>query len=433
MQPEDDQPPRFVSRTTPIIKGEDDAPPRFVSQPFESAPTPMSSPPVQTIQSLVPSVPGVTLSEEQQTIVDLIAQGKNVFYTGSAGCGKSTVLKAAVARLRTIGKRVKIVAPTGRAALDVGGITTWTFAGWKPDDMKKSIEELERLARGRYTKGNLHSTDVLVIDEISMVEAHFFERLNSIMKVARENDQPFGNVQLVVTGDFCQLPPVRPFRCCFHCGKEMREILASTQYRCTTHGIFYDRDKWTFRSKAWFEAEFVCKHLEKIHRQSDKQLIGMLQKIRLGYPLTHVEHTLLLNHPCDVTDAVKLFSTREQVRLINKAEFLKLKTQKFTYHCLDAFKHNPDHVDLYWKRKMSDDGHTLLANKDHTFEEILELKVGALVVLLINLNIEQGLVNGSQGRVIGFKPHDDAELPKPANKYDASSTAMDDRQERIAT
>lgn len=152
-----------------------------------------------------PSIdPDSILKPEQQKVVDLILQGHNVFYTGSAGCGKSTILKAFVKQLTSQGKRVKIVAPTNLAALNVGGTTTWSFAGWTPDSMKKPLEKLMAEAHGQETWKRFDSTDVLVIDEISMVENLLFERLSQIMTASRGGrygDGPFGNVQVIVTGD----------------------------------------------------------------------------------------------------------------------------------------------------------------------------------------------------------------------------------------
>jgi ATP-dependent DNA helicase PIF1 len=144
------------------------------------------------------------LKPEQQKVVDLILEGHNVFYTGSAGCGKSTILKAFVKQLQLRGKNVKIVAPTNLAALNVGGITTWSFAGWTPDSMKKSLDKLMHSAHGKEVWERFDKTDVLVIDEISMVENLLFERLNYIMKASigeRKGGGAFGGVQVIVTGD----------------------------------------------------------------------------------------------------------------------------------------------------------------------------------------------------------------------------------------
>jgi ATP-dependent DNA helicase PIF1 len=145
-----------------------------------------------------------TLSAEQKHVVDLIVAGGNVFYTGSAGCGKSTILKAFVKELKAQGKMVRIVAPTNLAALNVNGQTTWNFAGWTPDSMKKPLDKLMAAAHGKEVWERFDNTDVLVLDEISMVENLQFERLNEIMKASRGEKfggGPFGGAQVVVTGD----------------------------------------------------------------------------------------------------------------------------------------------------------------------------------------------------------------------------------------
>lgn len=160
------------------------------------------------VTSFVPE-PEPKLSAQQKYVVDLIVEGgKNVFYTGSAGCGKSTILKAFVNKLKAKGKRVKIIAPTNLAALNVNGQTTWAFAGWTPDSMKKPLDALKSAAHGKEIWKRFDSTDVLVIDEISMVENLQFERLNEIMKASLGGKRtgPFGGTQVIVTGDVSQLP-----------------------------------------------------------------------------------------------------------------------------------------------------------------------------------------------------------------------------------
>ncbi|KAI0185734.1 P-loop containing nucleoside triphosphate hydrolase protein [Xylaria flabelliformis] len=107
------------------------------------------------------------LCSEQAELVDIILSGRNVFYTGSAGCGKSTVLKAFTRRLRERGLNVDIVAPTGISALGVGGSTTYVYAGWNLTSFKQSLDDLRRGAHAKYVRKRLKSTDVLVIDEIS--------------------------------------------------------------------------------------------------------------------------------------------------------------------------------------------------------------------------------------------------------------------------
>jgi len=141
--------------------------------------------------------PEVELSAEQERVVQRIMRGRNVFYTGSAGCGKSVVLRAFKKRLEKMGKRVFVTAPTNLAALNVGGITTYSYANWHVNTNNIGL----RSKKLQTDIANIQETDVLVIDEISMSESNFLERLNHLMKVARGNDKPFGGVQMVVTGD----------------------------------------------------------------------------------------------------------------------------------------------------------------------------------------------------------------------------------------
>jgi energy-coupling factor transporter ATP-binding protein EcfA2 len=249
------------------------------------------------------------LCPEQAELVSLIEKGHNVFYTGSAGCGKSTVLKAFVRRLRDNGKQVRIIAPTGRAALNVGGVTTWTFAGWTPSSHKLPIEKIKQGAHGKSVWDRLTSCDVIVVDEVSMVENLHLERLNILMKTARYNPrlpvQPaFGGCQVVVTGDFCQLPPVKPFQHCLECGREMTtkvNDVGKLIHACRLHGEYADEDKWAFRSNAWGECNFVHFHLKTIHRQNDQKFIRMLQKCRLGHKMKESEISLLMDHKCRVS------------------------------------------------------------------------------------------------------------------------------------
>lgn len=371
------------------------------------------------------------LCPEQAELVSLIEQGHNVFYTGSAGCGKSTVLKAFVKRLRESGKKVRIVAPTGRAALNVGGSTTWTFAGWTPNSHKVPIDRIKQGAHGKSVYKRLKKTDVLVIDEISMVENLHFERLNILMKTARYDPtlpvQPaFGGCQIVVTGDFCQLPPVKPFQHCLECGREMTSKvndIAKLTHVCRLHGEYADEDKWAFRSNAWGECNFVHFHLKTIHRQNDQKFIRMLQKCRLGHKMTESEISLLMDHKCRVSQATKLYSTRREANDVNRAAFNQLKGVKLVYWCHDSFFWRECHPHLQrkgtrgeWNNESEiasppETKRPLYALEDHRWAKCVQLKRGMLVVLLTNLDLEAGLCNGSQGVICSFENYDPKMMP----------------------
>ncbi|KAK8009158.1 aaa ATPase [Apiospora marii] len=387
---------------------------------------PIPSPPALWSLSPEPSVDTEpVLCPEQAALVELICAGRNVFYTGSAGCGKSTVLKAFTKRLKEMGKKVHILAPTGRAALHVNGATTWTYAGWTPDSHKKPLEELQRNAHGKFVWNRFNKTDVLVIDEISMVENLHFERLNKVMQDALYDSnlsvqKAFGGVQIVVTGDFCQLPPVRPFQHCMECGKELVEDYRKGEpsYSCPTthHPIWRDEDKWAFSSDAWNQCGFVHVNLKTIHRQNDPAFIHILNKCRIGEALTESEKRLLMDHPCNVQHATELFATREEVAQVNQRQFEKLQALKHTYWARDTFKWQKKKHPLLSRKAirkaLGPDGHQpLSALDDHRFDQCVELKKGMLVVLLTNLSLRLGLCNGSQGIVCGFVPYKKDKLP----------------------
>ena len=364
------------------------------------------------------------LCDEQLELVDLIMKGRNVFYTGSAGCGKSTVLRDFVARLKARGSTVCIIAPTGKAALEVGGVTLYSYAGWTPDILKKPIKKLEQNAHKRRNWERIKNTHVLIIDEVSMVENHIFERLNRVMKSARGEKKPFGGVQIIVTGDFCQLPPVRPFRFCMECGTELLRHSGGKLYECEEHGEFHDSEKWAFCSDAWEECDFVHFRLKKVHRQKEPVFKTLLEKCRLGRSLNQAEKNLLLNHKCETTGAVKLFPTRDKVGQVNDAEMASLKGRSLKLNCLDNFFWNREHVALENKSERGPYRHTLLALEEHRFEPILEMKKNMLVILLVNLDFEAGLINGSQGLIIGFETHDNDSLPKQYGEYKARKRGL---------
>lgn len=365
------------------------------------------------------------LSPEQKRVVELAAAGHNIFYTGSAGCGKSTVLRAIKSRLEEQGSEVDVLAPTGRVALANGGVTTWSYAGWTPNSHKKTLEDLRK--SNKFLRKRFRNTDTVIIDEISMVENLHFERLNEVMKAAHKRGSyrsclPFGGSQVIVTGDFCQLPPVKPFRHCIDCGGDLRADEKEESYQCSTvdcNRAYDDSEKWAFRSEAWEECEFDHIHLETIHRQKDPAFIRLLEKCRLGLRFDSADIDLLTLHDTpDMSGAVKLYCTRDEVRRANDVEFRRLRTPAQGHQCLDLFSWN-EHLHPYLERygKTNSDG-SLQALEDHSFERHLKLKEGMLVVLLTNIDLSRGLCNGAQGIIVGFERRHTSDLPSKSKSDD---------------
>ena len=157
----------------------------------------------------------VFLSVEQRKILDLVAEGKkSVFFTGSAGTGKSVLLREIIKVLRQKYKkepdRVAVTASTGLAACNIGGITLHSFGGIGLG--KEAVPELvKKIKKNQKAKNRWMRTKVLIVDEVSMVDGDLFDKLEGIARAIRANGRPFGGIQLVVTGDFFQLPPVPDF------------------------------------------------------------------------------------------------------------------------------------------------------------------------------------------------------------------------------
>ena len=363
------------------------------------------------------------LCAEQLALVELIMNNHNVFYTGSAGCGKSTVLKHFIPLLRREGKKVDVLAPTGKAALEVNGRTIHRYAGWVPRSLGQSLAILESKARGKKVFRRLRETDVLIIDEISMVANHVFERLNHIMKSARDSEKPFGGVQIIVTGDFCQLPPVNGFEYCLHCGTTLGWARDGKHECVKCKAIFHVTEKWAFRSSAWKECRFRHFNLKVIHRQKDADFKALLNRRRLGEPYTFDEKWFLLEHPSERENAVKLFPRRADVKTVNDSELAQLPGPALTYFSIDNFNWNRKHDALedYRNHCQEPMKHALEALEDHSFEPKLVLKKGMLVILLANWDLDSSLANGSQGTIVGFEKNDPKLFPEVPRKWDYSS------------
>lgn len=157
-------------------------------------------------------VPRVFLSDEQKKVFNLVTEErKSVFFTGSAGTGKSVLLREIIRGLREQHKyqpeRIAVTASTGLAACNVGGVTLHSYAGIGLG--KEAVPELIRkIKRNAKTKKRWMQTKTLIVDEVSMVDGDLFDKLEAIARIIRNNGRPFGGIQLVITGDFFQLPPV---------------------------------------------------------------------------------------------------------------------------------------------------------------------------------------------------------------------------------
>lgn len=293
-------------------------------------------------------------------------------------------------------------------------MTLHMYAGWTPKIAESSLDVLAKVAREKKVWKRFSETDVLIIDEISMVEANLLSRLSFMMQEAlltpEEPRLPFGGVQIVVTGDFYQLPPVLPMKTCLQCGEKLEgwDDRSESVYTCPEHGDFYDEDKWTFRSPAWNACNFTNVQLLNVHRQKDIYLMNLLHGMRKGTHWTDEQERVLLNHDHNVIfdNAIKLSPLRREVDTINERHMSKLATSNRTYSCIDHFhwqRHHPEFADAT---------QPLASLHHHRYEGQLELKEGMHVILLANLDVNAGLVNGTGGKIIDFEEMKDETLPR---------------------
>lgn len=306
----------------------------------------------------------VVLSEEQMAIVNYVVnKGESVFFTGSAGTGKSVVLRQLVVALkRKHGEHnVGITASTGLAACNIEGQTVHKYLGigigtGTPQDLANKIKRIGTL------KKRWKSLAVLIIDEISMIDGTLFTKLDHLGRILRNNPAPFGGIQLVCTGDFFQLPPVSRDQ----------------------------RSQYCFQSDSWPKAITHTITLTQVFRQKgDSELIDMLNALRKGVmdpPMAARFHKLLRKvHYDDGIEPTELFPTRQEVKKANDFRLQQLPGRLFTYVAKD------NTTDPFAK-KLYDN---LMC------EGLLALKEGAQVMYLKN-HPDNVVVNGSIGTVIGF-------------------------------
>lgn len=292
---------------------------------------------------------------------------QSVFMTGKAGTGKSTFLKYICNNTR---KKHVVLAPTGIAAVNVGGVTLHSFfkipfKPLLPDDPEFARNRLK--SRMKYSKSHqklLKELELIIIDEISMVRADIIDFIDKVLRVYSDNPrEPFGGKQLLLVGDIFQLEPVVT--------GDMRDLLG----RYYSHPYF-------FCAKAFDELNVVSVELRKIYRQNDDEFIAILDRIRLGRAST--DDMKLLNsriipasHDDDGRMVMTLATKRDMVDSINDERLRHLKTPEITYQgtITGEFPENSLPTSM-----------------------ALTLKVGAQIVFIKN-DIDRRWVNGTLGRI----------------------------------
>ena len=300
------------------------------------------------------------LSDSQQHAHQSFVNGDNIFLSGEAGAGKSYLISHFQKYALQTGKKIQVTAMTGCAALLLNKAKTlhsWAGIGIGNGTISKMISDIKK-----YHK--LHhwiDTDILVIDEISMMSKKLFEILDEIGKKLRKNKKPFGGIQLICSGDFHQLPPVD--------------------------------DEFCFESDIWnitFNSQIILK--ENFRQKGDLVYQGILNEIRQGN-ISPESCKILLDCTKKVsTNELKptlLYPTKKYADQINQFENMTLDTEsnKYNKSYIDA----PSYI------------MTELEKQKGMYEENLILKIGSQVMCIANLDQEAEIVNGSQGVVIVFE------------------------------
>lgn len=297
---------------------------------------------------------------KQSTALNLLKSGKNIFMTGSAGTGKTYVLRQYIQYLKERRIHPTVVAPTGIAASHLKGQTIHSFFALGIRDTVVDNGYVEFLLEKSYLKSRFSKLKVLIIDEVSMVSPEIFASMDKVLRAFKNNPEPFGGVQVVISGDFFQLPPVSK--------------------------VFKEK-RFAWQSPVWKALELRSCYLEEKFRQDDDRLIQVLDEIRSGEVSSKAKSILdEAFHTQLEQQATKLFTHNVDVDRINIEELnaLKGEPQTFKYKSKGSAKN----IEKIFKTSL-------------VLEEIT-LKKDAMVIFVKN-NPEKDYVNGTTGVVLGFE------------------------------
>ena len=350
------------------------------------------------------------LSNEQRYAYDLFTSGKNVFITGPGGTGKTRLIEYFVNYSKSIGNSIQVCAMTGCATVLLPKIcNARTLHSWSGIRLCKGekTQIVESIMRNKRNKANWTKIKILIIDEVSMMSVKVLNVLNEIAQTVRYNREPFGGIQLVLLGDFYQLPPIGT----------MGEP---------------DTEQFCFDSKIWsklFHLENIVV-LKTIFRQTDPIYKSILLQIR-DASLSNENVSILknyLNREFDATKyngciPTKLFPTRAKTDYLNNLMFSKLDSKKYTFNCekkvaCKTYIESNKPLSMEDLQKCSKLPETMIEFEiqkligTSSYPEMLHLKKGAIVMCTVNLDIDNGICNGSQGVISDIIETETSILPE---------------------
>ncbi len=300
----------------------------------------------------------------QDQAITLMKSGKNVFLTGSAGTGKTYVLNQFIEHLEKNDIEHAVTASTGIAATHLGGMTihSWSGLGISQNITEEELDIIE--SRSKVFK-RINEIEILIIDEISMLHRQTLQDIDTILRHIRRNPQdPFGGVQIIVSGDFFQLPPV-------------------------TKSYESSQDRYAFMAPVWVEANFTVCYLDKQYRQGEDSLLNLLNNIR-SQSLTEEDRSFLESRSTTAETEEKmtqLFTHNLNVDTLNKKELKEIDEKE--KRSTAKTKGNKQLVAGLIKNILA--------------PEELVLKIGAQVMFVKN-HPEGDYMNGTMGTVVEFKP-----------------------------
>lgn len=298
---------------------------------------------------------------DQELALAILLSGESALLTGPAGTGKTYLLSSFIHQARAVGKKVSVTATTGLAATHLNGNTIHSWSGMGIHDHLPQ-DFFDRLSKTR--RDTLVKTDVLIIDEISMMHDFRLDMLDQILRVVREKDEPFGGVQVVMSGDFFQLPPIN---------------------RGDSRG-----GGFVVYSNVWQELQPKVLYLKQQYRQSDGELLNILTALRQGdIRRRHAEALLgrMEVEPSGEDDITELHTVNIDVDSINSKKLMEIDDDEREYQ--QSTTGSKIYVDSLQRSVLA--------------PSVLMLKKGALVMAVKNA-VDRSYANGSIGVVVDFEP-----------------------------
>ena len=330
------------------------------------------------------------LSKEQQIAFDKYVYGNNIFITGPGGTGKSALIKMIFQHAYNKFKDIQVTALTGCAAVLLN-CKAKTLHSWSGIGLGYGTTDqlITKIKKNKFSKALWKQTDILVVDEVSMLSLKLFDQLNAIGKAIRGNLKPFGGIQLIFSGDFFQLPPVGD------------KDVPDTQRFC------FESDDWNSIFHRDCQIELI-----KIFRQTDEVYASILNQIREG-KIKRKANDLLLQYvgrtfdPNLVAEPTKLYPTRNKVENINNSKMSNLTGEEREFNI--KYLKDLEMTKLDRSKRLEFNDKDIQVELDFLASNLIcdkemILKIGSQVMCIINIQSDTGIeiCNGSQGIVLSF-------------------------------